>query len=164
MPYIRNRFIKNAVITSDKLVAGTIIAASLADNILAGSKLANVTYVAGAGTASAVVPGVPCVVALTIADAATADYLFTIPFKANVIDATVVQIGAGNAGNSVTLKNAADAITNGMNNASDKGISRATTLDTTKNTISAGANLTVAVVKAGGAAAVQVFVTLVRVA
>lgn len=165
MPYIRNRFIRNAVITSDKLVAGTIVAASLADNILTSSKVANTAYGAGAGTAQNVTPGMPVTLALTIADAATANYDFVLPFKCQAIDAYTVQVGAGNAGNSCTLKNnAGTTFSSALNNATDTGIARTSVLVTTANTFAAGEKMTAAVVKAGGSAGLVVYVTLLRLA
>lgn len=163
--WITRKFIRYGEVITEHLAASSVTSAKLASNSVNGSKLALVTPVAGAGTAVAVTPGVASVVALTIADAASAVYDFTLPFKCRVIDATVVQIGAGNAGNSVTLKNAAGtAITNGMNNASDKGVSRAGTIDTTNNTIAANAVLKADVVRAGGAAGLVIHVTVIPVA
>lgn len=165
MPYIRNRFIRNAVITSDKLVAGTLVAASLADNILGSTKIGNTTYTAAAGTAQNVTPGVPVTLAVTIADAASASYDFVIPFKCQAIDAYTVQVGAGNAGNSCTLKNnAGTAFSSAMNNATDTGVARTTVLVTTANSFAAGDKLTATMVKAGGAASIVVYVTLLRLA
>lgn len=152
-------------VTSAKLASGAVGATAIASGSIAGSKLANVATATGAGTPTAVTPGVASVVSLNITDAASAVYDFTMPFKCRVVDAVVIQVGAGNAGNSITLKNAAGtAITNAMNNASDKGVSRPSTIDTANNTIAAAAVLKADVVKAGGAAALVVLVTVIPVA
>jgi len=144
---------------------GEIITEHFAPGALTASKTATVATVAGAGTAQAVTPGIQSVVAVSIADAASAVYQFTVPFKCKIVDALVSQVGAGNAGNSVVIRNAAStAITNAMNNASDDGVSRCTSLDEGSNTIAAGAVFKVDVTKAGGSAAVVVYLTVIPVA
>lgn len=144
---------------------GEVITEHFASGSLTSAKTATVATVAGAGTAQAVVPGIQSVVAVSIADAASAVYDFTVPFKCKVVDALVTQVGAGNAGNSVVVRNAAGtAITNAMNNTADDGVSRATSLDDGNNTIAAGAVFKVDVTKAGGSAAVVVYVTIIPVA
>ena len=144
---------------------GEIITEHFAPGALTASKTATVATVAGAGTAQAVTPGIQSVVAVSIADAASAVYQFTVPFKCKIVDALVSQVGAGNAGNSVVIRNAAStAITNAMNNASDDGVSRCTSLDEGNNTIAAGAVFKVDVTKAGGSAAVVVYLTVIPVA
>lgn len=140
MPYIRNRFIKNAVITADKMATSAAAAG--------GSTLA---------------PGIPVVVALTIPDAA-GDVDFVLPYKATVVDIVGVQVGTGNAGNSWTVKNGANVISSALNNASDTGVSRPTTLNPANATIALGGTLRVTVVKAGGAASGTIYVTMLKVA
>lgn len=153
--WITRKFIRYGEVITEHLAAGAI----------KSSKTATVATVAGAGTAQAVTPGIQSVIMVSIADAASAVYDFTVPFKCEVLDAQVIQVGAGNAGNSVTIKNAAGtAITNAMNNTSDKGVSRPTTIDHANNTIASGAVVKVDVVKAGGSAAVEVYLTIVPVA
>lgn len=153
--WITRKFIRYGEVITEHLAAGAI----------KSSKTATVATVAGAGTAQAVTPGIQSVVMMSIADAASAIYDFTVPFKCEVLDAQVIQIGAGNAGNSVTIKNAAGtAITNAMNNTSDKGVSRPSTVDHANNSIAAGAVVKLDVVKAGGSAAVEVYLTIVPVA
>lgn len=153
--WITRKFIRYGEVITEHLAAGAI----------KSSKTATVATVAGAGTAQAVTPGIQSVVMMSIADAASAIYDFTLPFKCEVLDAQVIQVGAGNAGNSVTIKNAAGtAITNAMNNSTDKGVSRPSTVDHANNSIAAGAVVKVDVVKAGGSAAVEVYLTIVPVA
>jgi hypothetical protein len=163
--WIVRKFIRDGEVTTEKLAADSVTAAKIASGAINGSKFATVATVAGAGTAQAVVPGAQSVVAVSIADAASAVYEFTVPFKCKIVDALVSQVGAGNAGNSVVIRNAAStAITNAMNNASDDGVSRCTSLDDGNNTIAAGAVFKVDVTKAGGSAAVVVYLTVIPVA
>lgn len=153
--WITRRFIRDGEVTTEKLATGAVN----------GSKIATLINAVGVvGTPQPVTPGVQVIVGASIADAASNIYDLTVPFKCKVLDAQVIQVGAGNAGNSVTVKNAAGtAITNAMNNATDKGVSRPTTIDTANNTIAASAVVKLDVVKAGGAASVEVYLTVVPV-
>lgn len=163
--WITRKFIRYGEVINEHLALGAITATKIAAGAIDGTKIATLTNGVGAGVAVAVTPGVQVVVGMSIADATSAIYNFTMPFKCEVLDAQVIQVGAGNAGNSVTIKNAAGtAITNAMNNTSDKGVSRPTTIDHANNTIAAGAVVKVDVVKAGGAASVEVYLTIVPVA
>lgn len=144
---------------------GEIISEHLADGALVSSKAPKLLTVAGAGTAQSVTPVMQSVIGVSIADAANAVYDFKVPFKCKIIDALVSQVGAGNPGNSVVIRNAAGtAITNAMNNAADDGVSRCSALDEANNTIAANAVFKVDVTKAGGSAAVVVYLTIVPVA
>lgn len=163
--WITRKFIRYGEVINEHLALGAITATKIAAGAIDGTKIATLTNGVGAGVAVAVTPGVQVVVGMSIADAASAIYNFTMPFKCEVLDAQVIQVGAGNAGNSVTIKNAAGtAITNAMNNTADKGVSRPTTIDHVNNTIASGAVVKVDVVKAGGAASVEVYLTIVPVA
>ena len=163
--WITRKFIRYGEVINEHLALGAITATKIAAGAIDGTKIATLTNGVGAGVAVAVTPGVQVVVGMSIADAASAIYNFTMPFKCEVLDAQVIQVGAGNAGNSVTIKNAAGtAITNAMNNTADKGVSRPTTVDHANNTIAAGAVVKVDVVKAGGVASVEVYLTIVPVA
>jgi hypothetical protein len=163
--WITRKFIRYGEVINEHLALGAITATKIAAGAIDGTKIATLTNGVGAGVAVAVTPGVQVVVGMSIADAASAIYNFTLPFKCEVLDAQVIQVGAGNAGNSVTIKNAAGtAITNAMNNATDKGVSRPTTVDHANNTIASGAVVKVDVVKAGGAASVEVYLTIVPIA
>ena len=162
--WITRKFIRYGEVITEHLAPSAITASKIASSSINGSKVAVLTNAAGAGTATAITPGVQVIMGMSIADAATATYDFTLPFKCEVLDAQVIQVGAGNAGNSVTIQNAAGTpITNAMNNTADKGVSRPTTIDHANNTIASGAVVKVAVVKAGGAAAVEVYLTVVPV-
>ena len=163
--WITRKFIRYGEVINEHLALGAITATKIAAGAIDGTKIATLTNGVGAGVAVAVTPGVQVVVGMSIADAASAIYNFTMPFKCEVLDAQVIQVGAGNAGNSVTIKNAAGtAITNAMNNTSDKGVSRPTTVDHVNNTIASGAVVKVDVVKAGGAASVEVYLTIAPIA
>jgi len=143
---------------------GEIISEHLADGALKSTKTATMITTAGAGTAQSVVPAIQSVVAVSIADAASAVYLFKVPFKCKIVDVLVSQVGVGNAGNSVVIRNVAGtAITNAMNNAADDGVSRCTSLDDGNNTIAANASFQVDVTKAGGSAACIVYLTVMPI-
>jgi type III secretory pathway component EscS len=151
-------------VTSAKLASGAVGATAIASGSIAGSKLANVATATGAGTPTAVTPGVASVVSLSITDAASAVYDFTMPFKCKVIDVYIVQVGAGNAGNAVVVKNAAGtAISSSMNNAADKAVTRTTSIDSVNNTIAASAVLKVDVTRVAGAN-VLVYATIIPIA
>jgi hypothetical protein len=164
MPYIRNRFIKNAVITSDKLVAGTIVAASLADGILTGAKAATTATTPAGGTTA---PALPVVVLLNTADAA-GDTTYVLPYKCAVVGVSAQKINAATGAftNTVVLKNGANAVSSVMsfNNQPRGTVVNTTLIDDTYSTFTAGSNLTLTVVKAGGNAEFSVIVTLVKVA
>jgi len=152
-------------VTSAKLASGAVGATAIASGSIAGAKIANVATATGAGTPTAVTPGVPVVVALNITDAgSSAVFDFTMPFKCKVIDAYIIQVGAGNAGNAVVIKNAAGtAISSSMNNAADKALTRTTSIDTANSTIAAAAVLKVDVTRVAGAN-VNVYVTVIPIA
>lgn len=95
-----------------------------------------------------------------ILDVATADYDRVVDQKIEVIDAHCIKNAAG-AGNTVTVKNLATAITDVMATAVDKTITRAATIDPAQSVINAGGTLRASIVKAAGSGAVKVFVRCV---
>jgi len=110
--------------------------------------------------------GIPVVYRKDIADAATANYDYTLPYKVRVVDAYVVKTAnAGGAANTVQVLSTANAITDAMSiNINDQTVARAATIDDANHEIAAGGKLRVTVTKAGGNAACIVYVTCVKVA
>lgn len=100
-------------------------------------------------------PGIPVVYTIAIPDAATGDTDVVIDDKIEVLDFSVQQRGgAGNAGNSYTLKNGANAISDAIGAAAaDKAVSRAGTIDDAFSTIAAAGTLRISHVKGGGSSA-----------
>lgn len=100
----------------------------------------------------------------SIADAANADYDIVVADKVEVIDVTVQKRGgAGGAGGTVTVKNAADAITDAIDiNDADKTLSRPTTIDDAFSTINAGGTLRVSVNDAANSAVMVTVLCLLR--
>lgn len=98
------------------------------------------------------VGGVPVEYFFVFADAATADQDRILDHKFEVTDVVVQKrAGAGAAGNLVTVKNAATAISNDIDtNVADKVLARAGTIDDAQSTILAGGTLRVTNTKAGG--------------
>jgi len=100
-------------------------------------------------------PGIPVIYTVAIPDAASGDTDVVVDDKIEVLDFTVQQRGgAGNAGNSYTLKNGANAISDAIGAAAaDKAVSRAGTIDDAFSTIAAAGTLRISHVKAGGTSA-----------
>jgi hypothetical protein len=98
-----------------------------------------------------------------IADAADADYDIVLKEKFQVLDVVVRKVGAG-AGNTVTIKNAGNAITDAIAAITDKAITRAGTIDPAQDTIAAGGTLRASVHRAAGSGQMQVTVTGRKVA
>jgi hypothetical protein len=114
-----------------------------------------------------VVGGVPIVIYVDVADGSTADIDTTITNKLMILDVVVEKrAGAGGASDTITVKNAANAITNAMSiNVADQTIVRAGTIDDAQSTINAAGTLRVTRTKASANnVACQVRVIAVRVA
>lgn len=146
----------------------------VAEGNLAGSSFANTTVGAavtpgGASRAlTAAEFGAPVRFVLQVADAASGNADFTgVPYKVLITGVSYIKTGAGgNAGNSITLHNGitGNAITDGLNNASDTGTDYAATLDDAFTTVAAGATLRAVTVRAGGNNAAILVVDAIRVA
>lgn len=97
--------------------------------------------------------------AFTIPDAATADYDIVVDSKFEVIDVVVGKIAAG-AGNTITIKNGATAISDAIAAAVDKAVTRAGTIDrtTNNNVVAAGGTLRCTATKSAGSMACEVVV------
>jgi hypothetical protein len=109
-----------------------------------------------------VLGGLPIVIPLTFADAATATYEFTNTEKIEIIDVVAIKDGAG-AANTIQVTDAADAaITNAMAFAVDKTVTRAGTIDKAKRTLAAGAGFKVVNTRAAGSSAGQLFIYAIK--
>ena len=72
----------------------------------------------------------------------TADETLTVPIACEVIDAWCVQTGAGGSGDTVTLKNGSDALTDAMDcNKSDNAVTRVGSIIDQYSTFAAGDSL-----------------------
>lgn len=147
--------------------AGFLTQAMLAANSLDSTVVANIASVS-AGVLTAAAIGIPVTVMLDITDGATANIDFTnMPYKMRVLDACVVKTGAaGGAGDTITVQNAANPVTNAMSiNMATKTIVWNTTLDTGFWDVPAAGTLRVVRTKASANnVACTVVLTLVRVA
>lgn len=136
--------------------------------VVDGAAVANTTIGAvGARALAAAEFGIPVQVVLEVGDVATGNVDFTgLPYKLYVTNVETTQVGAGNAGNSITVHNGTtgNAITDAMNNASDTGTDQAATLHATHRILVVGATIRVAVVKAGGASSAKIVITALRIA
>ena len=79
----------------------------------------------------------------------TADFDTVITEKFEVLDVICRKDGAG-AGNTITVKNGATAITDAIVFATDKAQTKAGTIDTASNVIAAGGTLRVTATRAAG--------------
>lgn len=97
--------------------------------------------------------------AFTIPDAATADYDIVVDSKFEVVDVIVGKIAAG-AGNTITIKNGATAISDAIAAAVDKAVTRAGTIDrtTNNNVVAAAGTLRCTATKSAGSMACEVVV------
>jgi hypothetical protein len=171
--WITRKFIRYGEVITEHLAANAVTAAKLASSIVDGSKIANTTVGAAVAPAAsralvAAEVGAPVRLVLAVADAAGGNADFTsVPYKFLVTGVSYIKTGgAGNAGNSITLHNGTtgNAITNGMNNATDTGTAYASTLDDAFTTVAAGATLRAVTVRAGGNNAALLIVEGIRVA
>lgn len=148
-----------AIAVSKLALTGAVTEAMHTANTLTGTVVAN--------TANAnVIGGIPVVHMFSIADAATANYDITLTHKTKVLYVVVVKTSttAGANANTVTVQNGATAITDAIsiNGAADKAVKLVGTIDDASQTIAAAGTLRVAISKAGGDAAVDVYVFGVR--
>lgn len=155
----------NGDLLATEIAAREALEANLADQdtlsgVLTGKSVAN--------TANAnVIGGIPVVHRIDVADGATGDVEVTLTHKTLITDVMVIKTaGAGDTGDTITLKNVATAITDAMSIAvADKIVVRPTTIDDAQTTITAGTNLVVTRTKASAAnAACLVIVHGLRVA
>jgi hypothetical protein len=98
-----------------------------------------------------------------IADAASADYDLVLTHKMEIYDVTIIKTGGDATTATVTIKNAANAITNAISIGVVKGtICYPTTLDPTYNPIAAAGTLRISVSRTTGNAACRIILESVR--
>jgi hypothetical protein len=106
-------------------------------------------------------PGSLVTYTFDIADAASADYDRVVDQKIEIMEVVLIKNGAG-AGNTTTIKNGANPITDVMATAVDKTVTRAGTIDRAFNVIPAGGTLRVSVARAAGLGGVKGTIFAVR--
>lgn len=107
---------------------------------------ARVTVAAGTTT-----PGMVLTIPVVTSGSITADFDTVLLEKFEVLDVICRKDGAG-AGNTITIKNSATAISDAIVFATDKAVTRAGTIDTASNVIAAGGTLRVTATRAAGTA------------
>lgn len=127
------------------LYTGVTVEAAMAEK-LTGLRVANVAD-------DAVVGGVEVIHIVDIADGATADKDVVLTHKTEITSVEVVKkSAAGGAGDTITVKNGATAITDAMSiNIADKVIVRPLTIDDAQTVIAGGGTLRIAKTKASAA-------------
>jgi hypothetical protein len=108
--------------------------------------LGRLTVAAGTTT-----PGVIVGIPVATTGSATADFDVVMVERFEVIDVICRKDGAG-AGNTITIKNTATAISDAIVYATDKAVTRVGTIDTASNVIAAGGTLRVTATRAAGTA------------
>jgi hypothetical protein len=134
-------------------------AMQLDDAILDGAKAAVLAE-------DSIIGGLPVVHVIDKADGASGDKDVILTHKTRILRVEVIKTaGAGAATNTLTVKNADDAITDALDmNVADKVIVHPTTIDDAYWEVAAGGTLRVSHTKAGGNSACKVVVHGVRVA
>lgn len=121
-----------------------------------------VQNVANSVAAGTLTLGTPQVIAIDLADAATATTVYTNADKIEILDVWAIKDGAG-AANTVQVTDSADAaITNAMAFAVDKTVTHAGTIDKAKRVLAAAAGFKVVNTRAAGSSAGQLFLLVVK--
>jgi hypothetical protein len=154
----RRKVVAPEVEASITAAAGSIGATELADQVVSGSKAANVAD-------ANVIGGVPVIHRIDLAAGALGDTDVVLTHKTRVIDAWLVLRGPGVATTTLTVKNGATAITNAMAaSGSDKDVVRAAAIDDASYEIAAGGTLRVTSATGATQPAATVYVMGIRVA
>lgn len=105
-------------------------------------------------------PGLPIIIPVAIPDAATGDVDVVIDKKMRVTEIRAVKTaGNGASGNTLTVKNGSNAISDALNmNVNDQIVVRAGSINDAYHEIAAGGTLKVSRAKSGGNAAAIVYV------
>lgn len=112
-----------------------------------------------------VIGGIPLLHQVNIADAVSGDTDVVLTHKTRVINAWVVLTAAGDAANTYTVKNGANAITDAITpGATDTTLKSAGQINDANHEIAAAGTLRVSHVKVGGSSAAIVYVLGIRVA
>ena len=171
--WIVRKFIRYGEVITEHLADSAITTTKLAAQSVTAGKIANTTVGAPVAPAAsralvAAEVGSPVRLVLAVADGASGNADFTsVPYKMQITGVSYIKTaGAGNAGNSITLHNGTtgNAITNGMNNATDTGTAYASTLDDAYLIVAANATLRAVTVRAGGNNAAFIIVDGIRLA
>jgi len=154
---------------ADVAVSGDVTMANTGAVTIGAGKVTLANHVAASedGTVVKVAADVNIIGAIPVihrimATALTGDVTVVLTHKTRILDVWTNAVGAGGAGDTITVKNVATAVTNAIDlNVADKTVVRATTLDNAQVEIAAGTNLVVS-----GASAVNavVYILGVRVA
>lgn len=94
-------------------------------------------------------PGMVLTIPVATSGSVTADFDTIVEDKCEVVDVICRKDGAG-AGNTITVKNGANAISDAIAYATDKAVTRAGTIDTANNVIVAGGTLRVSATRSAG--------------
>tara|TARA_R110000868_G_scaffold142096_3_gene359225 strand:+ start:1235 stop:1732 length:498 start_codon:yes stop_codon:yes gene_type:complete len=149
MPIIHRSQLHNDIITTAKIKDLQVTALKLADSAVTAAKLApNSLTVPDVASAALTGVGIPVAVTFEIPNTA-GDYDVVLPAKMEVYGMTTIKVGSnGGAGDSVTLKNLATAISNAVSlNSSVGALATASTMDPAQYTVSAGGTLRVTAAK-----------------
>lgn len=162
----------NGTTATSVAVSGDITITNAGVTAIGAGKVTNAMHVAASedGTVvkvaadANVIGAIPVYHRITIADSA-GDTTVVLTHKTRIIDFYAVKTStAGGAGDTLTLKNVATAITNALDlNVADKAVVRAGTIDDAQWEVAAGANLVVTAAKNTSCAA-EVVVVGLRVA
>lgn len=161
--------IKNATITVTQLANDAVETAKIKNGEVTQAKLTAASLdgtVAKVVADANVIGGIPVVHRIAVADGVTADVDVVLTHKTLVTDVHLVKTaGAGGATDTITVKNAANAITNALDiNVADKVVVRAGTIDDAQHEIAAGGTLRVTRTKnSANNVACVVYVTGLRV-
>ncbi len=131
--------------------AAKVTQAMIATNALDGTVAKNLA-------AANIIGGLPVLHKIAIANAASSNVEVVLTHKTVVIDAWIIPLATGDAGNNFTVGNGASAITNAMVGNVDTTIARCTTIDDANQTIAAGGSLRVTWVRNAGSSACDVYV------
>lgn len=145
----------------DSLLASGIMTAAQRF-VESDSLIASVTApVVDALTTGTVSPSPVQVIPITIPDAANTTYTYTTQRKIEFVDMVVHKVGNG-AANTIQLQDAAAAaITDAVAAAVDKAVTRAGTIDRTKNQVAAGATFKILATRAAGTMAAEVYLLVI---
>lgn len=146
------------VVGTNELADLAVTLGKIAANVLTGT-------VVGSVANANVVGGIPVLHQINIADAVSGDTDVVLTHKTRIIDAWVVLTAAGDAGNTYTVKNAGNAITDAITpGAADTTLKRAAQINDANHEIAAAGSLRVSHARIGGSSAAIVYVLGMRVA
>lgn len=111
-------------------------------------------------SAGTTVPGFVFTIPVVTSGSVTADFDVIVAEKVEVLDVVCRKDGAG-AGNTITVKNLATAITDAIVFATDKAVTRVGTIDTASNVIAAGGTLRITATRGAGTVVGMVWVVVV---